>query len=304
MRKVVKIFVFSLILCICASFFVGTETQAKIKKGKWKDNISWSYDTKTKELVISGSGRIAECTSLDSETNAPGWYKYSDKAKKMRIVGNITNTGASISGVSSFKNLQRLIITDSVQRIGAFAFKGLAQVDYIRLPSKLEVLGQWSFAFSGAKKLYIPANVKKMGASAFAGNERLSKVKIEDGVEKIGPSVFWSCIKLKKLKLPNSVRILNDGCFALAGLKKITIPKNVEEIGERAFAQASVEEATLKKVTIKSKKIKKWEKDIFANAHKELVIYVPKSKKKQYEKALRSKGLPTYVKVVGEKSLD
>ncbi len=52
--------------------------------------------------------------------------------------------------------------------------------------------------------------------------------------------------------------------------------------------------------TRNSTKIKKWGKNIFGNARKDLVIRVPKSKKKEYTKALREGGLPEYVKIVGK----
>ena len=100
--------------------------------------------------------------------------------------------------------------------------------------------------------------------------------------------------------IEEGIKKITCGMFCGAGLEKVTIPSSVEEIEDVAFCAYSPDEATLKKATIRSKKIKKWGKDIFGKAHKDLVIYVPKEKKEEYTKALRDGGLPDYVKVVGK----
>lgn len=43
---------------------------------------------------------------------------------------------------------------------------------------------------------------------------------------------------------------------------------------------------------------------IFDDARQDLVIEVPASKEKEYQKAMKKKGLSKYVKIIGKRALD
>ena len=74
------------------------------------------------------------------------------------------------------------------------------------------------------------------------------------------------------------------------------------ELGKNAFRRESLEKSSLKKVVIRSKNIKKWGTMVFGATRDDLVIYVPQSKKAEYEKILRStNGLDFHAKIVGKK---
>ncbi len=304
MRNREKEMFFVFILCICASLCAGTDAQAQIKGGKWKDNISWSYDTNKKELVLTGKGAIAEDYETEDDLDFPGWISFSKKAKTIRIEGKITRISNTLAGASSFDNVRNLKLTKCIKVIGQNAFWDTRKLKFVNLPNALEKLQADAFSFSGLRKVTIPGSVKKMGSGVFMGCQKLSVVTFSEGITKTGKSTCWGCVRLKNVKFPKTLKAIEKGCFLGTGLQTITIPENVEEIGDSSFAQASTKKAKLKDVTIKSKKVTKWGKDIFKNAHRDLVIHVPASKKLQYELALRAKGLPTYVKVVGETSLD
>ncbi len=305
MQKYVKLVLCLVALCICASLCAGTDAQAKIKSGKWKKNISWTYDTKKKELVLTGSGVIAEAVSRDDKyPDFPKWELFAHKVKSVRVEGKITHTSPFLAGAGGFSNMTSLKLSNNLKVIESNSFWNARKLKSVKLPVGLRKIKASAFEGTGLRQVTIPTQVKKIGCQAFSSCYNLKTAIVQEGVEVVGMGAFWDCNKLRKVVLPNSITKLMGVSFCTTALEKVVIPKNVKEIGNAAFAQVSPEEATLKKVTIKSKKIKKWGKDIFADAHKELVIHVPKSKKKQYEKALRSKGLPTYVKVVGRKSLD
>lgn len=76
-------------------------------------------------------------------------------------------------------------------------------------------------------------------------------------------------------------------------LKSAVIGKNVQIIGKNAFAGCS----KLKKVTIKSTKLKKIGKNAFKGINKKAVIRIPKSKNKTYKKLLKKSGLKSYVRI-------
>ncbi len=288
------------VLLVCAGLFAGT-AQAKIHKGSWKKNIRWSYDTRKKELVVSGQGEMAEIEHTDEDTISPGCIFY-DEARRVRIKEGITKI--SDFAFCDFRSMTSLELPDTLQKIGYAAFQDTTKLKKVRLSASLEVIGEGAFECSGLREVRIPGGVKKISFFSFFSCEYLKKVILEEGVEEIDSSAFWWSHRLSMVKLPRSLRRIGPSSLLNTSLRKVTIPENVEEIGERAFGISSLKRATLKRVVIKSKKIRKWGKGIFDDARRDLVIEVPASKEKEYRKALKKKGLPKYVKIIGRRALD
>ncbi len=163
--------------------------------------------------------------------------------------------------------------------------------------------GAFKHSHDTLEEITIPGSMKTITKEAFQECPNLRKVTIEEGVEEIGTAAFIACPKLKEISLPNSLKKIGDYAFgsyfdiACTALKKITIPENVTIIGKDAFSCSG-----LKRVIIKSKKIKKIKSGAFwyvgrKRVAKNFVIKVPKSKLKKYKKMLR-KGYCTG-KIVG-----
>lgn len=101
---------------------------------------------------------------------------------------------------------------------------------------------------------------------------------------------------MKTVTIPASVKIKGETCSvtgvankAFSGMKKlttVTIGKNVQKIGKRAFYN----DKKLKKITIKSKMLKKVAKDALKKTYAKGTIKVPKSKKKAYAKLFKNRG--------------
>lgn len=101
---------------------------------------------------------------------------------------------------------------------------------------------------------------------------------------------------MKTVTIPASVKIKGETCSvtgvankAFSGMKKlttVTIGKNVQKIGRRAFYN----DKKLKKITIKSKMLKKVAKDALKKTYAKGTIKVPKSKKKAYAKLFKNRG--------------
>ena len=300
MKNVRKILLILSLLLVFAGLCAG-RAQAKIHKGSWKKNIRWSYDTGKKELVVWGQGEMAEIENTDEGEDAPDWIFY-DEARRVKIKEGITK----ISGYtfSDFRSMTSLELPDTLREIGNSAFWDTPKLKKVRLPASLKVMGEGAFDGSGLREVRIPGGVKKIAQDSFFFCEHLKKVILEEGVEETGPHPFWGSHRLSVVKLPRSLRRIGPSSFLDTGLRKVTIPENVEEIGAGAFETADPKRAVLKRVVIRSKKIRKWGKGIFDDAPRGLVIEVPASKEREYRKALKKKGLPKYVKIVGKKALD
>ena len=135
------------------------------------------------------------------------------------------------------------------------------------------------FCDTALKIIDIPGSVFQIGEDAFADCKKLQKVTLHEGIKKVGKNAFYN-----------------------TSLKEITIPSTVTKLGKNAFRWESTEKSSLKKVVIRSKNIKKWGTMVFGATRDDLVIYVPQSKKAEYEKILRStNGLDFHAKIVGKK---
>ena len=179
------------------------------------------------------------------------------------------------------------------------------------------------FLDSKIKEVYLSKDCRS-SSLVFWGCEKLKKVTLEDGIKKIsygmfketaiksitipgsvkniGERAFANCKKLQKATINEGVKKISKDAFSNTALEEITIPSTVTQLGKNAFRWESTEKSSLKKVVIRSQNIKKWGTMVFGATREDLVIYVPQSKKAEYEKILRStNGLDFHAKFVGKK---
>lgn len=97
-------------------FDFSTKASAATYSGKCGANLTWSLDTSTGELVISGSGAMYNY----SYSSSVPWYNYSSAIKNITI-------GDSVTSISDYafhycSNLTSIIIGNSVTSIGSNRF--------------------------------------------------------------------------------------------------------------------------------------------------------------------------------------
>lgn len=138
-----------------------------------------------------------------------------------------------------------------------------------------------------------PAETVKKGEVVTIGKYRY---QVTDTTKKTVAFVGVADKSLKKVTIAGSVKIGNEmyrvtsiKANALKGNKKISsviIGKNVTTIGARAFSGCK----NLKKITVKTKSLKKVGRQALKGIHKKAVIKVPKKKKAVYRKVFSKKG--------------
>ena len=108
------------------------------------------------------------------------------------------------------RNLEKVTIPDSVQRIGSGAFRssGLSKID---LPSGLTSISPSTFAQAALTEITWPENLIEIGASAFTGCD------------------------FKQLNIPQSVTTIGDRAFVLPYLESLTLPLSVTHLGNEVF---------------------------------------------------------------------
>ncbi|MGN0522249.1 MAG: leucine-rich repeat domain-containing protein, partial [Eubacterium sp.] len=239
MKKVLSVFL-SVVMLLSITAGIDFSAQAQLASGdcsKKGSSVSWSYDSSTGKLTISGSGEMKNYKSFYS---TPWGEKDYD--------------------------IKSVTVTSGVKSIGDFAFEYCNNLTSLSLPKTLTSIGKYAFYDSSLSKATIPSGVKSVGAWAFASSDKLSSVTIPKSVTEMGSCVFCSCPKLKSagnlssnanikfgwtdkipenafnqsaltsVTIPNSVTSIGNSAFCYcSNLKKITIPKNVTSIGTLAF---------------------------------------------------------------------
>ena len=142
-----------------------------------------------------------------------------------------------------------------------------------------------------------------------AGNKNAASVSIPSAVTinkvvyqvtAIKANAFKGNKKLKKVKIPASVKTIGDNAFMnCTSLTSVVIPAKVTKIGKKAFYNCK----KMKSITIKTTKLttKKVGSKAFTKAgsssYKKLKVKVPAKKLSAYKKLLKKKGLSPKVKV-------
>lgn len=135
------------------------------------------------------------------------------------------------------KNIQHIIIPESVTSIDEFAFWDCKNLTDITIPSGVTYIGL--FAFAGCESLTsitIPNNIMRIGDGTFSNCESLTSITIPNSVEKIDGVAFADCKNLTSITIPDSVTKISDDAFMdCTSLTSITISDSVISIGDYAF---------------------------------------------------------------------
>ena len=336
MAKQGRIFAVIFLALLIPVLLKAPESEAKVYRGKYANNTKWSYDTKTKTVIIECRGELP-----DDHHGSAGWGDYYLKAKKVIFKKGITSIGAG--AFYNFQKLEEVVLPEGLKTIKDSAFFKCNGLKKIKPPTSLRTIGGSTFSetefnafslervkkignmcFSGSKikEVYISKDCRA-GSLVFMGSKKLKKVTLQNGVKKIsygmfketsvkfitipgsikniGERAFANCKKLQKATINEGVKKISKEAFSCTTLEEITIPSTVTKLGKNAFRWDSTEKSSLKKVVIRSKNIKKWGTMVFGATRDDLVIYVPQSKKAEYEKILRStNGLDFHAKIVGK----
>jgi hypothetical protein len=181
--------------------------------------------------------------------------------------------GAFIDWVFKDKNIEAVLISNTVTGIGDGAFSGYHVLTNIPIPANVTSIGSYAFSnCTGLTSMTLPGSVTSIGASAFSYCAKLTSVTIPASVTSIGDSAFYGCANLSAITvdaantaffvqdgvlydkpttrivavprklagavtIPNGITSIEDYAFSdCAGLTSITIPNSVTSIGFDAFS--------------------------------------------------------------------
>ena len=158
-----------LVLTMALSLLPGT-AWAEVYQGDFASGTSYSYDTNTQTLTISGKGVIPSNDS-DSSPYATCGFPISD-VKKVVIESGVRRIGKN--AFHGFTSLTSVTIPNTVTDFSGSAFYGCHSLSTITLPNSLKTIGAYAFAYCYAlKSITIPASVTEIRQAAFLHCENL-----------------------------------------------------------------------------------------------------------------------------------
>ncbi|MBQ3151006.1 MAG: leucine-rich repeat domain-containing protein, partial [Clostridia bacterium] len=153
------------------------KAEAASYSGTCGDNLTWTLNTSTGALTISGTGAMTNWSYPDFVP----WYSDRSSIKSVTI-GN---------GVTSICN---------------YAFCECNTLTSMTIPDSVTSIGKYAFYYcTGLTSVTIGNSVTSIGERAFCSCYNLTSVTIPDSVTSIGTSAFINCTGLTSMTIPDSV---------------------------------------------------------------------------------------------------
>ena len=171
----------SVILCLVLSLNI-ISTQAETYSGNCGTGVTYTMDTDTGVLTISGTGAMQDYPIL---ADVP-WFSYKSDVKTVVIEDGITSIGEQAFGYC--ENLTEITIPDGVTSIDQFAFEHC----------------------SSLKKIEIPDGVTSIGWAMLGNCESLTEVTIPSSVTNIDDHAFNDCNALTDVYFTGSEEEWNE----------------------------------------------------------------------------------------------
>ncbi|MCD7796747.1 MAG: leucine-rich repeat domain-containing protein [Clostridiales bacterium] len=244
-KKFLSLFLSLAILCTITAGLDLTAF-ADTYSGTCGDSVTWSFDTDTGELTISGSGNMKD---YGSSSSVP-WYKYRTYISTVTIENGVTNIGGYV--FYDCRSLTSITIPDGITTIGGFAFYECSSLTNIMIPESVTSIGNSAFSYcSSLESITIPGSVTSIGDFAFCNCTGLTSITIQNGITSIEGYVFTACTSLTAIVVSsnNEYYTSDDGvlfnkdkteiiCYPIAKANNTsyTVPDSVTSIWDDAFS--------------------------------------------------------------------
>ena len=275
MKKIVSL-ILSLVMLLSIVSVVDFSAYADVETGKCGGNVTYSLDTSTGVLTISGTGKMTDYSYYSSP------FRYDTKIRAVTIDYGVTSIGDF--AFFNCTSLTSVTIPDSVTSIGYATFKNCRSLTSVTIPNSVTIIWDQAFCFcKSLTSITIPNSVTSIGESVFSRCTSLTSIEVSgnnknysslDGVlfnkdkseliiypagktdgeyeipnsvTSIGEDAFDGCSSLASVTIPNSVTSIGSSAFCYCtSLSSVTIPDSVTSIGQCVFIYCS----SLSSVTI------------------------------------------------------
>lgn len=209
--------------------------------------------------IVSKTDKTAEVTFLEGDDS--GFEDDPVYTGKVEIpasvkIGGTTYTVVGVGKMAfSDASLTSLTLPSTIKYLGYGSFWSATLPEKFTMPASVDSIGENAFWGTNVTSLDL-SNVRKIGTYAFIECKSLEKVVLGSKLDTIPANCFESCIKLKDINLPSTLKgigkfafnecyaldsiIVPEGVTTLAGycfgkcegIKKAVIPESVTSLGD------------------------------------------------------------------------
>ncbi len=212
------------IILMCLAFMATAESEVQ------DNNITYKIYPELQTMVLSGKGKIedhmfsfGQC-SICYPADEDGIYPEPILSDEEEFL------------LSECNKIKTLVIEEGITEIGHsafYAYSSLKNVETIILPETLEKIGAYAFArCNRLTKVYLPSNLKEIGEGAFAATN-LRTISLPESVIEIGENAFYKCNNLKSVIFTNAVCSIQK-CDSL---EKIVYPVDFKKIPDIKYCK-------------------------------------------------------------------
>ncbi len=168
MKNSKKILLFAVIVTLFTLLFaLGASAEDVATSGSCGTNATWSFDSATGTLTISGTGKMENYSSV---SNQP-WYPHAD-------------------------SITKIVVQKGVTTLGTMAFQNLTKVTEVSLPEGLLTIGQQSLKNTSITQLTIPESVTTINYQGIGSCTKLTTLVIPKNLTKFGNQSLSGCTSL------------------------------------------------------------------------------------------------------------
>ena len=186
-RSRLTAFALCLVLVLSLLPQASLTAHAQTVSGSCGSHLTWTLDTATGLLKISGSGEM-DFYDPYSDNPAP-WSAYCGSIKNISFPSGITS-------------------------IGAYAFVDCVGLTKLDVPEGVTLIDWAAFSrCTGLTEVSLPASLKKIGVGAFGSCAALTSVTLSEGLKTVDGNAFSGCAALKSVTIPASVTSIDSMAF-------------------------------------------------------------------------------------------
>ncbi len=204
------------VTAITGAMSVSAETDS----AECGEGVTWSFDSSTGVLTISGEGEMAspnvghDDAPSEEYSDTYTYKKYKEDIKEVKFEEGVTSVG--YRAFYKFKNLETVSLPSTITKFTQFTAN----------------IGYNNNAFEGCtslKNLYLAEGMTAIGHRSFLGCTALETVDIPSTITEWGNYSFEDCTSLKNVTLHDGLIVLGGGAFYKTAIESIYIPSTIEK---------------------------------------------------------------------------
>lgn len=181
----------------------------------------------TKSIVVMGHPVIPFGTAQIR----PRAYEGDARIRSVTVPGSVKTIG--MRAFADCRNLTSVTLREGIETIEPNAFTGCINLKSIRLPSSIKHITGWAFYRSGLENPVLSASgqILVFCPQTAAGGE----YTVPESVREIGTQAFVELQDLKRIILPEGLKIIRERAFVACEFEAVSLPKSIKYIETGAF---------------------------------------------------------------------